>query len=118
MHIPGCGRTLEEWYREQAGGQGTITTMRITFEIPPELEGRLRERARAKDAGSLRQLLAEAVAPVVEALLREPERADVEVDQLTMEEFDALCEELDRMEAIPSLPGEAITREGIYQDHP
>jgi hypothetical protein len=92
--------------------------MIINLHIPPELESRLRERALAHDAEGLRQILAEAAAPIVESMLREPNKLMNQGDEITLEEFDALCDELDQMPPVPSLPDEAFTRESIYQDHP
>lgn len=93
--------------------------MVITIQVNPELELKLRASAARGDSEAVRQLLFDAIAPTVEAILREPAP-----EQLTVEEFDRVADEL--LEEvneyyrgdIPNLPDEAITREGIYGDHP
>ena len=87
--------------------------MTITLELPADVEARLREGAARRDAEAVRRILAEAVAPTVEALLREP------ADRMTEVEFEALADELaDGAPALPRLPDEAVSRAGIYADHP
>ena len=93
--------------------------MVITIQVNPEIESQLRASAARGDSEAVRQLLLDAITPTVEAILREPPP-----EQLTVEEFDRLTDELlDEVNEyyrgnIPSLPDEAITREGIYGDHP
>lgn len=92
--------------------------MRITVELPPELETRLRDSAMHQDRESIQQLLVEAIAPTVEALLRESAEA------LSDEEFEAAADQLanelsgylgpDRA----PLSDAAVSREGIYEGHP
>ena len=91
--------------------------MKITFEIPADLEARLRERAEASDTEAMRLIMAEAVMPIVEAMLREPDRFVKRADGLTDVEYDALLEELDRLPPPPHSPNIAFTREEIYDDH-
>jgi hypothetical protein len=66
--------------------------MKITVEVPPELEVRLRESASRRDAEAVRQLLVEAVAPTVEALLRGT------AEELSDDQFEALAESNTRQE--------------------
>ena len=92
--------------------------MIITLELPPHLEARLRERAAHQDAATVSRLLAEATAPVVERLLHEA------ATELSEDEFDQLAGQLaDEFAAnvgtpIPVLSNEAVSREGIYGEHP
>jgi hypothetical protein len=92
--------------------------MKIILELPPDVESRLRESAARYDADAMRHLLVEAFAPTVEALLRELP------DVLTGAEFEAVADQLaDELTACrgpnaPSLSDEAISRAGIYEDHP
>jgi hypothetical protein len=44
--------------------------MTITFDMPPELEARVRESLARGDAAAAQRLLAEAFAPAVAAMLR------------------------------------------------
>ena len=45
--------------------------MRITLELSPAVEGRLRESIARRDADAIRHLLAEVLTPTVETLLQE-----------------------------------------------
>lgn len=89
--------------------------MRITVDVPPELEARLREGAIHQDRETVQRLLTEAVAPTVEAMLRESS------GQLSEDHFEALADqladELDRCSAAdrPFLSDAAVSREGIYE---
>ena len=92
--------------------------MTITLEVSPEQETQLRQRVAHRDAEAVRQLLMEAVEPTVAVLLRET------TAEVADEEFEALADELAAEwaaaadpEALP-LPDEALTRAGIYRDHP
>ena len=92
--------------------------MKITLELPPEVEARLRESATRYDTDAVHRLLVEAFTPTVEALLRELP------DALTNAEFEAVADQLaDELTAYcgpnaPSLSDEAVSRAGIYEDHP
>ncbi len=93
----------------------------ITFELSPELEEKLRDTIARKDAESTRQLIAEALVPTVEALLQKPR------EPISLEEFDQITAELDALNdeiaanhggSLPVLSDYAVSREGIYEDHP
>lgn len=93
----------------------------ITFELSPELEAKLRDTIARNDAESTCQLLAEALVPTVEALLQKPQ------EPISLEEFDRLLDELDELNDeiiaehggdLPVLSDYAMSREGIYEDHP
>jgi antitoxin ParD1/3/4 len=90
----------------------------ITIELPEEVEAQLRESVARQDAEGVRRLLAAAVTPTVEALLRQPpaELSDADFETVA----DQLAEELSayRGPNAPALSDEAISREGIYADHP
>ena len=94
--------------------------MIITLELPPDMEAKLREGAARQDEETVRRLLTEAVAPTVEALLRDPSHGIARrADGLTDAEFESLADELVNMTpALPTLPDEAVSRESIYEDHP
>jgi antitoxin ParD1/3/4 len=92
--------------------------MTITLHIPPHLEGPLRDCLVRGDAAAAQRMLAEAFAPTVAALLNEA------APPLSDAEFEALADQLaDHLEACAGkaaglLSDEAVSREGIYQDHP
>jgi antitoxin ParD1/3/4 len=92
--------------------------MRISIEIPPRLETKLRDALARGDNREAETILVDAVRPTLQTLLSAPQH------DLTDEEFEALADEFaDEFEAIlgpnaPPLPDEALTREGIYGDHP
>jgi len=92
--------------------------MKITLELPPDVEAQLRESAARYDADAMRRLLVEAFTPTVEALLQELP------DALTDTEFEAVADQLaDELTACrrpnaPALSDYAVSRAGIYEDHP
>ena len=92
--------------------------MKITLELPPDVEARLRESAARYDADTVRRLLVEAFTPTVEALLRELP------DALTDTAFEAVADQLaDELTACRRsnasvLSDHAVSRAGIYEDHP
>ena len=92
--------------------------MTITLELPPHLEARLRERAAHQDAATVRRLLAEAAEPVAERLLREADTglSDAEFERVA----DLVAEEFAANVGMPApiLSDEAVSREGIYGEHP
>lgn len=92
--------------------------MKITLELPPDTEARLREHAARHDADGVRRLLADAFAPTVDSMLRETP------PELTAAEFEALADDLaagvaaSRGPLAPALSDYAVSRAGIYEDHP
>ncbi len=93
-------------------------TMTITLELSPEMEAKLREGIARHDAEGVRQVLADALAPTVEALLQQTPQ------QLSEDEFETLADQLaDELAAriesqTPVLSDYAVSRAGIYEDHP
>lgn len=93
-------------------------TVTIMLELSPEMEAKLREGIARHDAEGIRQLLADALVPTVDTLLQQvPE-------QLSEEDFEALADQLaDELTACmepntPALSDYAVSRSGIYEDHP
>ncbi|BAU07164.1 hypothetical protein NIES592_14635 [Fischerella major NIES-592] len=95
----------------------------ITLQLSPELEQKLRESIARHDAESIRQLLADAFAPTVEVLLgqiptqfNDEELGDDELEA----SIDNLLEEFELYTGsnLPTLSDYAVSREGIYEDHP
>lgn len=93
--------------------------IRITLNLSPEVEAKCRERIASGDAIALQQLLAEAFAPTVEALLQ-PSPNPIE----QQDEFEAIANQLaDELTDslgpdVPTLSDYAVSRAGIYQEHP
>jgi antitoxin ParD1/3/4 len=91
--------------------------MRITFELPAPVEEKVRECMARGDAVAVREVLAEALAPTVEALMLASQ------PPLSDEEFEALADQLadematDRGPDAKPLSDYAASREGIYEDH-
>lgn len=92
-------------------------------DLPADRCVHLREDATCHDAATVRRLLAEAIAPTMEAtvaaLLRDPDHDIVRrTDGLTDAEFEALTDQLVNIApSLPMLPDDAVSREGIYEDH-
>ena len=92
--------------------------MTITLELPPEAEAQLWAEIRRRDADGVQRLLAQALAPTVAALLHQT------ADELSDSEFEATADRLaDEFAACRpfsalSLSEFALSRAGIYQDHP
>ncbi len=88
----------------------------ITLILSPELEQKLRESIARNDTERVRQLLADAFAPSVEALLKQiptqlnDEELERSIDKL-LDEF-----ELDTGSKLPTLSDYAVSRESIYED--
>jgi antitoxin ParD1/3/4 len=92
--------------------------MQITLKLSPDVEVRLRESIANGDAEAVRRLLEEALTPTVEALLRETpvELIDTEFEAVADQLVDELTASLGSN--VPSLPDYAVSRAGIYGDHP
>lgn len=90
----------------------------ITLELSPELEHKLRESIVRRDSRRMRQLLADAFAPTVEALLGEaPNQAhDDEFELLADRLADEFASCFDS--SVPMLSDEALSRASIYGEHP
>jgi len=91
--------------------------------LSPELEQKLRESIARQDAQSIRQLLADAFAPTVEALLEQkPSRLrdqEWEDEDELEASIDGLLDEFALyIGSIPTLSDYAVSGEGIYEDHP
>ncbi|MBD2214861.1 hypothetical protein H6G27_34200 [Nostoc linckia FACHB-104] len=96
----------------------------ITLQLSPELEQKLRESIARRDTQSIRELLADAFAPTVEALL---EQIPTQFHNQELETEDELAASIDKLldefelyigSKLPTLSDYAVSREGIYEDHP
>jgi hypothetical protein len=86
--------------------------MTITLELSPEQENRLRAGAAQHDAQAVREILLQALDSAVEGFLRTPVRPPEAslpalLDKIATELHDA-----------PALSDQAVSRAGIYADHP
>jgi len=92
--------------------------MTITLELPLEIEVQLRESASHGNIDAVCRLLVEVFTPTMEALMRETPA------ELTDAEFEAIANQLaDELITFtgpnpPSLSDYAVSREGIYEEHP
>ncbi|MBM3236100.1 hypothetical protein FJZ31_07345 [Candidatus Poribacteria bacterium] len=92
--------------------------MTITLEIPFEIEVQLRESTVRGDIDAVRCLLVEALTPTMETLMCETPT------ELTDAEFEAIANQLaDELIACtgpnpPSLSDYAVSRDGVYEEHP
>jgi hypothetical protein len=92
--------------------------MKVIIDIPPNEESLLRDAVERRDESGIERILVQIVRPAVESQLRN-NPAD-----LTLEEFERLLDELaDEAEQhlgpdVRPLPAAAISRAGIYGDHP
>lgn len=92
----------------------------ITLQLTPELEQKLQESIARQDAFSIRQLLADALAPTVEALLSKKTSNNKLKDEDELEAgLDRFLDEIKhRNGSIPTLSDYALSRESIYEEHP
>ncbi len=94
-------------------------TLTVTIDLSPETEAELRKSIAHRDTERIRQVLAEALTPTVEALLQ-PAAAPPQSD----EAWDTLADELINMFTsaapadAPILSDYAVSRAGIYEEHP
>ena len=87
--------------------------MTITLQLSSEQEQRLRAGAAQKDAQAVREILLQAVDSTVEGLLR------TSVQQPRASTLSALLDKIaTELRDAPALSEEAISRAGIYADHP
>ncbi|MEP7012373.1 MAG: hypothetical protein ABJC13_18795 [Acidobacteriota bacterium] len=87
--------------------------MTITLQLSSEQEHRLRAGAAQKDAQVVREILIQAVDSTVEGLLR------TSFHRLKGSTLTALLDEIaDGFRGAPVLSDEAVSRAGIYADHP
>ena len=87
--------------------------MTITLQLSAEQQRLLEDGAARQDAAIVRRVLLQAVDATVPLLLEKPSSNPIPTD------FDALLDAIvaDLPEA-PNLPDDAVTRAGIYGDHP
>ncbi len=91
--------------------------MILTVHVPLDLEKKVRENISIGDIDAVRNLLIEALEPTVEALMNT-------TPDLSVEEFEEKLDKLVElfMECVgpdvPPLSDYALSREGIYGDHP
>ncbi|OKH55564.1 hypothetical protein NIES2101_04050 [Calothrix sp. HK-06] len=90
----------------------------ITLKLTPELEQKLQESIARQDAFSIRQLLAEALAPKVEALLGKKASYNKLEDEHELEaDLDIFLDEVEHRDgSIPTLSDYALSRESIYEE--
>lgn len=93
-------------------------TLTVTLDLTPEMEAELRRSLYRYDTEQVRQLLAEALIPTVEELMQQVPRPVAD------EEWDTVADQLIN-EVAATLPPEsqplsdaAVSRAGIYEDHP
>jgi hypothetical protein len=88
----------------------------VSLLLPPEKKSELHASVARQDRKRATEILAEAVAPTVDAMIKahKKRRADFES---VLQELDCLMDEIFGPEGPPQLPDEAFTRAGIYRDH-
>ncbi len=88
--------------------------MNLTLELSPEVESQLRQVIARRDTAAARRLLANALAPIVEALLRQPAAPPSGAELRAM--LDRLVSEAGK--DVPVLSEKAISRASIYREIP
>ncbi|MCZ7571624.1 MAG: hypothetical protein M5U01_24000 [Ardenticatenaceae bacterium] len=93
-------------------------TLTVTLDLTPEMEAELRRSLYRHDTAQVRQLLAEALIPTVKELMQQVPAPVAD------EEWDTVAAQLIN-EVAANLPPEsqplsdaAVSRAGIYEDHP
>lgn len=89
----------------------------VTLLLPPEKESELRTNLALDNRQRAKEILVEAIEPTLDALLTK--------DKKKPRDFEAIVAEMDRImdqafegRERPQLPDQALTRAGIYGDHP
>ncbi len=92
-------------------------SMQVTLTLSPELERKIRTGIKRQDHELVRHLLADALAPTVEALMRET-TAPLQNNEWEMT-ANLLADELQKFlpPNRPVLSDYAVSRESIYEDH-
>jgi hypothetical protein len=87
--------------------------MTITLQLSTEQERRLEEGTKRRDEALVRQVLLQAVDAAIAGLLARPEA------QVSPQDFrDHLRQLAEEFADAPTLSDEAVSRAGIYGDHP
>lgn len=92
-------------------------TLTITLDLSPEVEAKLQEKIAQRDSEGVRRLLADALTPIVENLLRQI------TEELSEDDFELLMEQLAddwasyMKPGTPVLSDYAVSRASIYEDH-
>lgn len=91
-------------------------TLTVTLDLPPDVEAELRTSIVQRHAARVRQMLADALMPTVEALLQdtpvyEPSEWDALADQLVDTVTTATPT------GLPVLSADATSRAGVYEEH-
>ena len=88
----------------------------VTLLLPPEKESELQISLVLDDRSRAKEILIEAIEPTLDVLMAK---------QNNPKDYNAIVAELDRLtteifgpDGPPQLPDEALTRAGIYRDHP
>lgn len=95
--------------------------MTITLELSQEMQAVLRMNIARQDNIGIRQLLADVFAPTVETLLQ---KTPVYTHEMSEEEFETLADQLAEeftasiKPGTPPLSNYAVSRAGIYEEHP
>lgn len=92
----------------------------ITLKVLPDLEAKLRESIALGDREAMRQLLADAFAPTVENWLAQTLDKPIETNSEFEVVADHLADELAACLGANVLPlsDDAVSRAGIYEEHP
>ena len=86
--------------------------MTITLELSPEQENRLRAGAAQHDAQAVREVLLQAIDSTVEGLLRTSDHRPTATLPTLLDKIAA------ELRDAPALSDEAVSRAGIYAEHP
>jgi hypothetical protein len=87
--------------------------MTITLKLSPEQEDRLRVGAAEQDSQAVREVLLQAVDSAVEGLLH------ASIRRPKASPLSAVLDKIaDQLRDVPALSDEAVSRAGIYADHP
>ncbi len=91
--------------------------MILTVHVPPDLEKKVRENISHGNIDAVRNLLIEALEPTVEAFMNNT--PDLSVEELELK-LDRIADKFMKYVGpdMPPLSDYALSREGIYENHP
>lgn len=89
----------------------------VTLILPPEKESELRSNLALDNRQRAKEILIDAIEPTLDVLIAEQQKKTRDFHEV-VSELDRIMDKAFEGRERPQLPDEALTRAGIYGDHP